>query len=49
MDCPIPAGVMEQEDTFLAALITATTYRIDGRNLTLSKADGSTAVNLKKN
>jgi heat shock protein HslJ len=49
MDCPIPAGVMEQENTFLAALITATTYRIDGRNLTLSKADGSTAVNLKKN
>jgi heat shock protein HslJ len=49
MMCHEPAGVMAQENTFMTALKAAATYRIDGRRLTLSKADGSTAVNLKKN
>ena len=49
MLCHQPDGVMEQENTFMAALKATATYRIEGRRLTLSKADGSTAVNLKRN
>ncbi|MCI5141526.1 MAG: META domain-containing protein [Candidatus Electrothrix sp. ATG1] len=39
---------MDQENTFLAALQDAATYRIDGRRLTLYKTDGSVAVHLKR-
>ncbi len=49
MMCHEPAGVMAQENTFLAALKAAATYRIEGRRLTLSKTDGSVAVSLKRN
>jgi heat shock protein HslJ len=40
MACADPAGVMEQETTFLAAMASATTLQIEGRALTLSNADG---------
>jgi heat shock protein HslJ len=41
MFCSAPAGVMEQEGAYLAALPTARTYRIEGRRLILETADGA--------
>jgi heat shock protein HslJ len=41
MICPNPAGVMEQERHFLAALQAATTYRLADDRLELLGADGS--------
>ena len=39
--CAAPAGVMEQEAAYLAALPTAVRFRADGRSLELVSADGS--------
>ena len=39
--CPEPEGVMEQEAAYLAALPTATQYRLDGGSLALLSADGT--------
>lgn len=44
MACAEPAGVMEQETEFRAALQSAVTFQIDGNRLTLRRGDGSTAV-----
>ena len=44
MMCPEPEGVMEQEAAYLAALPTATNYRVDGRSLALLSADGTYVV-----
>ena len=42
--CSEPAGVMEQEAQFLAALETAARYRIEGAQLILEQADGARAA-----
>ncbi len=44
MACGDPAGVMEQETEFRAALQSAVTFQFDGNRLTLRRGDGSTAV-----
>jgi heat shock protein HslJ len=44
MACADPAGVMEQEAEFRAALQSAVTFQFDGNRLTLRRGDGSTAV-----
>ena len=44
MACADPAGVMEQESAYLAALESATTYTIDGDTLVPTRADGAQAV-----
>lgn len=41
MFCAEPAGVMEQEAAYLAALEKVATYRIDGNRLDLRAADGA--------
>jgi heat shock protein HslJ len=41
MFCAEPAGVMEQEGAYLAALPTATRYRIEGDRLTLQRQHGT--------
>jgi heat shock protein HslJ len=38
--CSDPAGIMEQENAYLAALGSATTWQTEGSELALSKADG---------
>ena len=42
--CADPAGVMDQEAQYLAALETAATYKIAGKALELRTADGALAV-----
>jgi heat shock protein HslJ len=42
--CPEPAGVMEQETRFLAALQSAATFRIDGNRLEIQNAAGQIAI-----
>jgi heat shock protein HslJ len=42
--CAQPEGVMEQESAYLALLPTAVGYRVDGRSLELSGADGTLLV-----
>jgi heat shock protein HslJ len=42
--CTDPAGVMDQEAQYLAALGTAATYKIEGKVLELRTADGALAV-----
>ncbi len=44
MACAEPAGVMEQETEFRAALQSAVTFQLDGNRLTLRRGDGSVAV-----
>jgi heat shock protein HslJ len=44
MACAEPTGIMEQEDAFLIALQSATTFQITGDQLVLHNADGSRAV-----
>jgi heat shock protein HslJ len=46
--CETPAGVGEQETSYLAALETAATYRIEGSQLKLRPADGAIAVELRR-
>lgn len=46
--CAEPAGIMAQEAAFLDALQTAARYRVDGRKLTLERADGTIAVTLSR-
>ena len=41
MLCKGPAGVMEQERAYLEALPTATRFRVDGKNLQLTRDDGT--------
>jgi heat shock protein HslJ len=44
MACGDPAGVMEQEAEFQAALSSAVTFQFDGNRLTLRRGDGAMAV-----
>ena len=48
MACGEPAGVMEQESQYLAALQSAATYKIEGNGLELRTADGALAVDFNK-
>lgn len=48
MFCGEPAGRMEQETQFLAALQGATTYSMEGSRLELRNADGALMVSLQK-
>ena len=42
--CSEPAGVMEQEATFLTALQSAATFRIDGSKLEIQNGTGQIAI-----
>ena len=46
--CDSPAGVMDQEAQFLAALQTAATYRVEGNRLELRTANGAMAANFQR-
>lgn len=46
--CLEPAGVMEQESRYLAALHTAATYRIEGARLELRTASGALAAEFQR-
>ena len=46
--CETPAGVGEQEASYLAALETAATYRLEGSRLEVRAADGALAVELRR-
>jgi heat shock protein HslJ len=46
--CEEPAGVGEQETSYLAALETAATYRVEGSRLELRTADGALAAELRR-
>lgn len=46
--CLEPDGVMEQEAALMAALESATSYSMEGPDLTLARTDGSTAVTLSR-
>ena len=46
--CEQPAGVAEQETSYLAALDTAATYRVEGSRLELRTAGGALAVELQR-
>lgn len=48
MACSDPAGVMEQEAQYLAALQSAATYQIEGNVLELRTKDGALAANFTK-
>lgn len=43
--CPEPAGVMDQEQEFLAALQAAATYTLQNDTLDIRMADGAIAIN----
>ena len=42
--CAEPEGIMEQEAAYVAALQSATTYRIDGNSLELRSGDQIAAI-----
>lgn len=44
MACMEPEGLMEQEQAFLAAISTASTFAVDGTQLTITTADGQLLV-----
>ena len=44
MACAEPAGIMEQEQAYLAALSTAATYQITGDRLEMRTAEGATVA-----
>ena len=44
--CEIPAGVMEQEQAFLAALPRTARYTLEGRSLTLLTEEGTIVATL---
>jgi len=46
--CEQPAGVSEQETSYLAALETVATYRVEGSRLELRSTDGALAVELHR-
>ena len=46
--CNDPAGVMDQEAQYLAALQTASTYRIEGNSMELRTADGALAADFSR-
>ena len=46
--CEQPAGVAEQETSYLAALETAATYRVEGSRLELRTTGGALAVELQR-
>ncbi len=46
--CEQPTGVSEQEASYLAALETAATYRVEGSRLELRTTDGALAVELHR-
>jgi heat shock protein HslJ len=46
--CGDPAGVMDQETQYLAALQTAATYQVEGTTLELRTTDGALAVQFSK-
>lgn len=48
MACEDPAGLMEQEQQYLAALETAATYQIEGNVLQLRTSDGALAADFNK-
>ena len=48
MACGDPAGIMEQESQYLAALETAATYQVENNVLELRTADGALAANFNK-
>jgi heat shock protein HslJ len=48
MACSDPAGIMDQEQQYLAALGTAATYQIEGNVLELRTADGALAADFNK-
>ena len=48
MACGEPAGIMEQEVEYLAALQSSGTYRLDGNRLELRTPGGETAVTLSR-
>ena len=48
MYCDNPAGVMDQEAQYLAALQTASTYQIEGDRLELRTADGALAADFSR-
>jgi heat shock protein HslJ len=44
MMCPEPDGIMEQESAYLAALESVSTYTIEGKQLSLSNAQGQVVL-----
>jgi heat shock protein HslJ len=48
MACGDPAGIMDQEQQYLAALATAATYQIEGNVLELRTSDGALAADFNK-
>jgi heat shock protein HslJ len=48
MFCNDPAGVMDQETQFLAALQSAATYKLEGNRLELRTQDGALAADLQR-
>ena len=46
--CEEPAGVSDQETAYLAALVTAATYRVEGSQLELRTTGGALAVELHR-
>jgi heat shock protein HslJ len=48
MACSDPAGIMDQEQQYLAALQTAATYQIEGNVLELRTSDGALAADFNK-
>jgi len=48
MFCEDPAGTMDQEAQYLAALQTAATYQIENNVLELRTTDGALAANFTK-
>ena len=46
--CNDPAGIMDQETQYLAALETAATYQIEGTTLELRTKDGALAADFSK-
>jgi heat shock protein HslJ len=46
--CAEPEGMMDQEARYLEALVSTTTFRLDGRRLALRTSDGALAVTLER-
>ena len=48
MACSEPEGVMDQESQYLAALETADTYKLEGLQMNMRTADGTTVANFQR-